>query len=408
MGGCMAKIRGMDLDDLLAYQTIKMVKIRDRRLGAVHHILQIAIFIYIVVFTIIIQKRYLRSEAPTGSFRATVQQPGAWPEASSLPYCMQNQRQFPAGYDNYNCTYFLGLDLTYPPAMMDSILVSTRIKDTEYPIAANSACTDPVPLSTACAPPPNLAAVSNAPSKRYYMAGIEDYTLFIEHAVFGRQNKIAVTNMQCVGKLKYKNNKNKDPNDEQIQEELSLDYKKEHPARGGDVLKMSTVLKAADISSLDVDAKTNTNKTLRYEGVLILMVVEYGNKGYSTERLKYSYYAYQVPGVSVVAQAPSKPTTNGFSQRTWYGIRVIFVLAGTVGKFDFPSLLTALVSGAVLVKAASTVVDLLLLYIMPDKALYAKHKFEVTDDFSDVREKREQSEKDIKMHHIAGADTSSQ
>lgn len=41
-----------------------------------------------------------------------------------------------------------------------------------------------------------------------------------------------------------------------------------------------------------------------------------------------------------------------------------------VGKFDFPSLLTALVNGVVLVKVAATVVDLLLLHIMPDKALY--------------------------------------
>eukprot|EP00026_Physarum_polycephalum_P009908 Phypoly_transcript_10046.p1 GENE.Phypoly_transcript_10046~~Phypoly_transcript_10046.p1 ORF type:complete len:418 (+),score=39.71 Phypoly_transcript_10046:121-1254(+) len=372
----MDKIRAMDPDDVLAYNTIKLVKIRDRRLGCIHHLLQFAIFIYIVVYTIILQKRYLRVEAPSGAFRATVQQPPVWPDASTLPYCTQRQPQYPPGYDNYPCTYFLGLDLTYPPAMMDSILVSTRIKDSIYNVT-NKNCSA-LPTTLECAPNPDVA---QSTSTRYYMAGIENFTLYIEHAIFGRQNKITVTNKDSDGKLHYANPHFKDPYDHDVQKNLTID------TRQGDIFNMSTILIAANVKSLDDDSQLVDNRTYRYDGVLLIMVVEYSNKGYSNNKLQYDYYVYQIPGVSVVAQAPSVSLPTGYSQRTWYGIRVIFALAGTVGKFDFQTLLTALVSGAVLVTAATTVVDLLLLYIMPDRALYAKHKYEITEDFSDVRDR---------------------
>jgi hypothetical protein len=374
--GFLDSIRAMDPDDVLAYNTIKLVRIRDRRLGAIHHLLQLGIFLYIVVYTIILQKRYLKTEPPTGAFRVTAQQPSVWPEASQLPYCLQNQSHYPEGYNNYMCTYFLGLDLTYPPAMMDSILVSTRIKDSTFNVT-NKNCTD-LPTTIDCAPNPN---VTQAPSVRYYMAGIEDFTIFIEHAVFGRQNRITVTNKDSPGTLHYANKHFKDPDDEQVQADLK------NVSRKGDIFKISTILAAANIHSLDDDAQIDPeqNNTYRYEGVLLIMVVDYTNYKYSTEELQYDYFVYQIPGVSVIAQAPSVRTPDGYTQRTWYGVRVIFALAGTVGRFDFPSLLTALVSGAVLVTAATTVVDLLLLYFMPDKDRYRKHKYEITEDFSDVR-----------------------
>jgi len=94
--------------------------------------------------------------------------------------------------------------------------------------------------------------------------------------------------------------------------------------------------------------------------------------------------------------------------------------SGTIGVFDFPTLLTSIVNGLVLLKVASVIVDLMLLYVMPEKSLYKyvrgeqlypiifiyllashiifcrKHKYELTEDFSDVR-KEKHNEKEDKL-----------
>jgi len=192
----------------------------------------------------------------------------------------------------------------------------------------------------------------------------------VEHDIFGRQNKITATTRNTNGQLNFKHGS-------------PLKFKGD---RDGDIVDLATILRAGGVNSLDVDSGENDDATFRYDGVLLMMVVDYGNDGYSTSKLKYEYSVIQIPGVSVIAQQPGQfITPTSYSQRTWYGIRVIFLLTGTIGKFDFPTLLTALVNGMVLVKLATTVVDILLLYVMPDKALYSKHKFELTEDFSDVR-----------------------
>lgn len=378
----MTKIRAMDPDDVFAYQTIKLVSIRDRRLGIIHHLLQFGIFIYIVVYTIVIQKRYLRAEVPNGAFRSTVREPSFWPEANSLPYCLQNQPIYNQ-HANYNCTYMLGLDLTYPPAMMDSILVSTRIKDTFFNITQNTnnnnCASINLPFSAACAPTARESA-----SNRYYLAAIENYTIFIEHAVFGRQNKITVTNRDSNGKLRFKDKKRE-----------VIRFTEDD--REGDIFSIQTLLEAADVHSLDQPSGQAGGGSFRYDGVLLMVIVEYYNTYRDNDKLHYTYTVYRIPNVNVIAQQPSQSVPGGYTQRSWYGIRVIFAVSGSVGKFDFPTLLTALVSGAVLVKVAATVVDLLLLYIMPDKLLYRKHKFEVTDDFSDVRELKEKEKSQAQL-----------
>eukprot|EP00026_Physarum_polycephalum_P013184 Phypoly_transcript_13561.p1 GENE.Phypoly_transcript_13561~~Phypoly_transcript_13561.p1 ORF type:complete len:111 (+),score=13.18 Phypoly_transcript_13561:633-965(+) len=67
-------------------------------------------------------------------------------------------------------------------------------------------------------------------------------------------------------------------------------------------------------------------------------------------------------------------------QRNWYGVRFVFLVVGQIGVFDFPTLLTSLVNGMVLIKLATVMVDMLILYIMPEKQEYTKHKFETAFD----------------------------
>eukprot|EP01133_Synstelium_polycarpum_P012304 gene12304-14431_t len=62
----------IDWDSLFAYQTVKIVKIRDKRLGILHICFMLAIVIYIAIGTIVLQKRYLATELPIGSIRTSL------------------------------------------------------------------------------------------------------------------------------------------------------------------------------------------------------------------------------------------------------------------------------------------------------------------------------------------------
>jgi len=374
MDSCWSRFKNIDADDLLSYETIKLVKIRDRRLGIMHFFLQFGIFIYIVVYTIIIQQRYLRQDAPYGSIRPTAQEPAPWADASTLPYCKQNQSSL-NGFDNFDCVYMLGLDITYPAALMDSILVATRMKDTFYPVPNNTNCPPPSQPATTfeCAPYKNEST-----STRYYIDDIENYTVYIEHAIYGRANRIAATNKDFTGVLYY--------NDGSGRSIVLND-----PTRSGDIFPIQTLLEAADVPSLDVLSALGDGDSLRYDGVLILMVVEYSNGVLHPNQLSYTYTLFTVPGVNVISQEPSQPVSGGISQRSWYGVRLIFLITGTFGEFDFPTLLTSLVSGLVLVKVATTIVDMIIIYVLPDKIMYREHKYEVTEDFRNIRKTRERT-----------------
>jgi len=64
-----------DVDDVFAYDTVKLVKVLDRRLGIVYYAVQVAVITYIVVFVFIIKQQYLQDEKTTGWLMCKVLQP---------------------------------------------------------------------------------------------------------------------------------------------------------------------------------------------------------------------------------------------------------------------------------------------------------------------------------------------
>jgi len=368
MGAVKSKIDAMDFDKVFSYSTLKVVTIQDRRLGFLHYGFQLGIFIYIVVYTIVIQQRYLRTEAPYGAIRSTLQEPlPPWNPATNVPYCLQNNATY-NGRNNLNCAYVLGQDAVYPPAAIDSIFITTRIRDTYYTTPPGCTSTYGVPSTdVACAP-----STASTISSRYYVSGIENYTVYIEHAIFGQTNKIAETNGGLKGELILHNSTK------------TIKFEDKRPA---DIFSLQTILDASGLSSLEVPSNVTAGQNCRYDGVLILGVIKYSNRQRGSSQLKYSYEFFVLPGSDVVAQEPTSINvgTGQTYARNRHGVRILFVVTGLIGRFDFPTLLTALVNGFVLLKVATTIVDLLLLYIMPQKDIYKKHKFEVTEDFSDVR-----------------------
>jgi len=354
MGTISTKLQRVDWDKFFEYQTVKYVTIQNKKVGITHYILQFAIFVYIVVYTIIYEQRYLNLESPYGSVRATLREPDEWIPASTLPYCLQNSSSV-NGFKNYNCTYIPGIDAVYPPGTVDSIFISTRGKDQFY---AAPNCSDPFSLDCIPSKTPNSTV-------RFYSAGIEEYTLFMEHAIFGRQNQLLISNWECEGVIMYKNGSK---------------FTFTDLNRTGDIMTIRTVLDAVGVASLD-DA-SGVGNSLRYDGLLVIAVVTYNNYVLHPTKFHYTYQFFSVPLQDVISMQPSYSVPGGTLQRNWYGVRILYLVVGTIGNFDFVTLLTSLVSGMVLIKVATVIVDILLLYFLPEKKLYSKHKFEYAEEYN--------------------------
>mmetsp|Transcript_10487 Transcript_10487/g.29148 ORF Transcript_10487/g.29148 Transcript_10487/m.29148 type:complete len:348 (-) Transcript_10487:192-1235(-) len=64
-----------DLDNVLCYDTIKLVRVLDRRLGFVYYFVKALVVAYIVIYVFIINKRYLDNEKSTGWIIVKVMKP---------------------------------------------------------------------------------------------------------------------------------------------------------------------------------------------------------------------------------------------------------------------------------------------------------------------------------------------
>ena len=62
-------------DEVLAYPTIKIVKVKDRYLGGIRYLMMLAIFAYIIGYVIIYDKGYNECAVPDGSIELSLLKP---------------------------------------------------------------------------------------------------------------------------------------------------------------------------------------------------------------------------------------------------------------------------------------------------------------------------------------------
>ena len=46
-------------DEVFSYQTVKIISIKDKRLGLLHYFFMACILVYVIGYTLVLQKRYL-------------------------------------------------------------------------------------------------------------------------------------------------------------------------------------------------------------------------------------------------------------------------------------------------------------------------------------------------------------
>jgi len=145
--------------------------------------------------------------------------------------------------------------------------------------------------------------------------------------------------------------------------------------------------------------------SFREFGVVLLFVVSYNNiKNYWSGCVRNKNPCYEYTYEPAIIS-----TIDDFAQDTYYssypsnrtdvirrGIRIVGVLSGEIGFFDFQTLLIQLTTSLALLKIATTLVDLVAIKLLPRRKLYHIAKFEMTQDFSDLAKAQHEEKRKTK------------
>jgi hypothetical protein len=154
-----------------------------------------------------------------------------------------------------------------------------------------------------------------------------------------------------------------------------------------DIFEISLLLNVAGIRSLDEPSLAEPGKTLRESGLVLLVSISYDNTWtFDLNKIRYQIRVSELKDTPFRAIQPIY--TNNITTRAVlirYGIRIIVLQGGTIGTFDFPTLLLSFITGMGLSNFAVFVVDTLATRILPKKQEYAAYKFEVSKEFNSKR-----------------------
>eukprot|EP01012_Entosiphon_sulcatum_P003678 TRINITY_DN1125_c0_g1_i1.p1 TRINITY_DN1125_c0_g1~~TRINITY_DN1125_c0_g1_i1.p1 ORF type:complete len:450 (+),score=110.42 TRINITY_DN1125_c0_g1_i1:186-1535(+) len=408
-----------DPDDILAYETIKTIRLRDRWLGLLNLVLKVAIFVYVIIFQVVIQKGYYLIEPPAATTRISLgcndlspnpqhkclANINAWLAKGGYPYCLNATADPPRTAEEkgvlMDCTY-MGRDanlLVYPPSMGNEMLISTRISWSTSEWACDF--TDPD------------CKAKSTNNGRYFVGGVHEYTLLLDHNVRGSQNVQLSSNVRdMVGKWKCKSSTGEDRElrvfpawDRKIP--ITEDLLANRLVSIRELLRWSSLQKSKDdkpmcgyelpegSSWLDYPSEMDPSAPTilrRYDGVVLLLDINYDNTQGSADTVEYEIRSYVLPQTeykhehyeAVSGSVGNPPLVKQFENR--HGILVATLQTGKLGQLDFRTLLLTIVSGVVLLGMSTKLTNFLAVAVLPLKKHYAKLMTEVSPDFSDLRD----------------------
>jgi len=418
----------VDVDDIFVYETPKLVRIRDARLGLLYYGMVTLIAVYIVVWQLVRANSYLAYRTPTSISRLTLQETtldgcnpnepdceDAFPITSSLPYCCTAacDRQQDGScicpwrqFRNFDCDYLDGAGAAIVSGQ--SILVSTFIK--EYNQTQNASCTGSHGCTKLWETNPE------GPSARF-VAGIKDFTILIDHSVFQRDLDIFRTSRQMRGYLLVNGTtplQNKlcaeredaltapihgwptDTAPCYIRPNLTEDNR--------DIFALDTLMRAMGVS-LDGASYYGSGHSLRYEGLTATLQIEYFNTW------PWHGVLYQDDGevaVSYVYQlVPLQKNPYKSTQLVWlrypdrrikrdvHGVYFSVEATGRLAVFDLQTLLLTLTTSLALLAVGSTIVKYLAIYVLKHRPYYKEMMYQISADLSDVRDLERLSDSEL-------------
>ncbi|KAK5574854.1 hypothetical protein RB653_010108 [Dictyostelium firmibasis] len=355
-----------DWDDIFQYSTVKVVRIRDRRLGILHLLFLVGIVAYIVIYSAIVKKGYLFTEVPIGSVRTSLKAPNTF--ASNLTYCLNQNSTEKYQWTPLECNYWDEQLALFPVGQDSTFTCTTRVR-----LSKQKADCDFTSPNCKFVDVPGTA-------QNIYIADIESFTILIDHTMYASSSGSQFNAVDLHGYIL-----NQDGDEVQINENGTSVGVQGKP----DIITLGQLLSFGGVS-LDQSSPVDSNVSIRYDGVVLFVFITYSNTyTYSTSDFRYVYSVQQIE--NTIYDVPETIILESIDSRLLYkrhGVRVIFIQTGTIGSFHFQTLLLTLVSGLGLLAVATTVVDQMAIRLLPQRKSYSSLKFQVTESMSNPMKKR--------------------
>lgn len=397
-----------------AYDTAKYVRIRDQRLGVLRFFFVVSIIAYVAIVEMWALGGWLESSPVVGVIRFSLQQPtvqdcnpsdpecsDAFAPLSSLPYCRQYNRS------GFNAALYQGN--VYPCEIYEatnaqivsekSLAVITRASVTNQTLVCHSD-DDTCPRTYN-----DLSA-----EYKFYIAQSEAFTVLFDHAVTA--SKICTSHSKkgsyaCSAEASHysgrlrsdssalckhehlRNNSFTNFRGAEIASDAPCYVQPNRTSTNQDFFSLDVLLKAAgvDLDSCNtegVSASDSTCPTYRETGGTLLLNIYWSDfQAYRGVVGPYYYYSAQMIVSSEFKQRI--PFYRSYRQtRTLlnaHGIKIAVLLGGEFNQFDAVNFLITLTTALGLLAVATTVIDVLMLYILPEKKRYYAAKYEKTEEF---------------------------
>jgi len=249
----------------------------------------------------------------------------------------------------------------------------------------------------------NLSSLPEA-EHTYFSADVEKFTVLFDTSVFATTIGLSGESSEMNGSLFVETNNQLCAAEDSATVTALADYKYTNAApcyiqpnatsAHLDYFSLDYLMRAADSS---LDDNSTSAKTFRYAGTTLVVEVEYNNvadwSGVTTN-ITYVYKPKLLHSSSYklydsVWQGSFGAYRENRTLLNKHGIKIDLVQSGDLAMFSFSNLLVSLTTSLTLLAVASVMTDYIALYILPDRERYNDAKFELTEDFSDIRDEDE-------------------
>lgn len=343
-------ICGYDLDEVFCYDTVKEVKVLDRRLGIIYYLVLVMVAFYVVIYCLIYQKQYLDKEKSNGFILSRVINPS---------------------YANDTIPFDVFESITNP-GESGALFIPSRVLVTRgqkqsgycenpaYPCETAEDCTDEM-----MAQPPKCnrgmcvrrgwcpAEDLSAPKTEVYKVNAEQYKVWFQGKVIYHK----LTTDEPIGNIHEQEPRiypDEDANTYPMHDILRMaELSMGHVWKEGAVLLVQTVF---DCDLLSAECST-TVKSATVD---------------ATTGYNYKSNVYRKEGGEIVRDSYH-----------YYGFRLIMFATGVGDRPSFPQIVLQGSQAIALLGCAATVADMFLQYVVPERKHYIAEKIIQTEDFGD-------------------------
>ena len=415
---------------ICAYPTVKYVQIQDTRLVILRYSLILVIISYVGIFEMWWMGGWLDPAAVVGVVRFSLQQPtvdncdptlpgcnNAFAPLDTLSYCEQSYTRNRNSTSNDTKSYPGSI---YPCEIYEAINAQ-MINEKSLTVITRAST---IQQQFVCPSDTNMTCPktyeNTSPEYKFYTAQSESFTVLIEHAVTAskictRHQGLATSktppSYACSAESSAYPGRLLSKNDQLCQREHANQnafqaYRGSTEAKGApcyinpnrtksynqDFFSLDVLLQAAGVSLDDCSTgisdhnnDTGSCQTYRDSGATLLLNIYWSDfVPYHGLVAPHYYYSPQLVARSSFKQYVPFYDNNYRESRTLlnaHGIRVAVLLGGEFNQFNVVTFLVTLTTALGLLAVATTIVDSLMLYVLPEKERYHQVKYENTEAF---------------------------